>query len=132
MAKFGLNKKMIDEKNKLHEKLKTAHADLAEAVQKFNLDMEHIWSPVDSAANKYNAVIIEANEFQQTVAGDAQGAFDEKSEKWQESDSGVAAAELILAYEEELEEICIDRPDELEEPYSEAAEAFDSKPNTID
>lgn len=47
-----------------------------------------ILSPVDEAVSKYNDALTEAEELASEIALEAQDNYDDKSEKWQESDAG--------------------------------------------
>lgn len=53
----------------------------------------------------YNTILAEANTFMDEVKERLQGDFDDKSEKWQEGDAGVAASEMIADWEAEFDEV---------------------------
>jgi len=128
VGKIGLNKAMIVSKADLVTRLRKAHENVSKYVSICNQAMDEHFTNVEEAVNEYNAIVSEANEFQQTVAGDAQSEFDEKTEKWQEGEVGQSVSEFISLWEEELEELTIDRPDDLEDPGTDAIDAFLEKP----
>lgn len=74
---------------------------------------------VDAAAlealvNKYARATEELNEWLQNVLDEWQGAFDEKSDKWRDSDAGSAAQERIDLIQSWIDELEITvNPDDL-------------------
>ena len=89
------------------------------AVQKFNIETQLRFEPVVAAITEYN---ITANELRETVENIVEGwrdEWDEKSERWQQSDRGLAVSDWIGewdAFAGELEEQEIDEPENLALP----------------
>lgn len=78
--------------------------------------IEALWEPLTELIDKingeidaYNEIITEANGVVEDIASEAESAYDEKSEKWQEGDRGQAVyewfSELQNAQMEEVEQI---------------------------
>ncbi len=82
--------KLYAEKDKVEALL----ADYNEAVIALNM-----------ATSDFNAVVMEANEFRQAVVDSQQEYFDNRSEKWQESDAADEYQSWIDSWNQELEEI---------------------------
>lgn len=88
MSAFKLSKAQIKQHVELHEELAAAE------------------SALESAIEAYNAVLAEAREHCQEIAETAQSEWDEKSERWQESDKGVEAQAWITEWADaDLEEV---------------------------
>jgi outer membrane murein-binding lipoprotein Lpp len=110
-------------------KLRDTHSDLTSSVQDYNAQVAELYGAVEVAQDAYNSAVEEANEFVQGIVSDIENYVDERSDKWKESDAG----QVLFAWLEEwqsvdLEESCLDMPDELDEPDEGGVDAFDALP----
>jgi hypothetical protein len=109
---FKLSKQDIQRRSSYVEDLEKAWGELGHAIGTYNEAVAKLREPVDQAAAKYNEVLGEAKAFVEDIASQADSDFDEKSEKWQESDKGEAAGEYRDAWQNiELDELTLDWPD---------------------
>lgn len=85
------------------------------AIGAYNAAMEEAWTAVDEALGAYNETLSEARELRGDIVDQIQNHIDDKSEKWQDSDKGQAYESWRQQWEQiDLEEVEIDKPDELE------------------
>ncbi len=86
--------------------------------------------PVNEAIRAYNLTLLKAEAFATALAEDFRSAFDDKSERWQESDAGQEASSFVEEWEgfqgSALPEIAILEPELEEKPCH--ADALDSLP----
>lgn len=71
---------------------------------------------VEDALARYNLALAEADVFRSEIADQFQNEYDDKSEKWQESDAGSAASDLIDEWSNvdfEMVEFQLDHPERL-------------------
>lgn len=107
-------------REELAEKLEAAgqevNARFAELL-KLLTDAEH---DVNKAIRDYNKILLEAEAFVEGVAEEMRDSFDDKSERWQDSDKGQSAAAFVEEWEQfeasELREVAILMPELEEEP----------------
>ena len=66
--------------------------------------------------NEYNNVLDRASEMLDDWHSEADGYYDERSEKWQEGDSGVMYEEWKESFNVDVEHIYVEPPDELDIP----------------
>jgi oligoendopeptidase F len=70
-----------------------------------------------SAHDECQEAIVKVREWVENIASDRRDKFDEKSEKWLESEAGDAASEWLEAWESfEIEDIELEIPSEIELP----------------
>jgi len=140
----GLNKKEIEDRDRMLDELREARdavkvaaedADaeiqksfevLRAAVDAHNEAVEAAFAPVKEAVDAYNETLDAIRSFYADQESDAQSTFDERSEKWQESDKGQAfqawieslgAASVLDDLEvPTFDPIEIDDPPEIEVP----------------
>jgi hypothetical protein len=62
--------------------------------------VQHITNDVNEAIRAYNIALVKARVFSEGIAESFRDVFDDKSERWQESDSGQAADSFISEWEE--------------------------------
>lgn len=122
--------KVRDELTDQHEKLMVNIAEtnekIQDAVNDANEKIKEIWSDAESQISAYNEAVQAFNTFAQEVASDLQSDFDDKSDKWQESEKGESAQELINTWEEiQISEYEADGPDELEADELDELETLD-------
>lgn len=109
---FKLSKQDTQRKAGYVEDLEKAWGELGQAIATYNAEAEKLRAPVEAAVTRYNEVLGEARGFVEDVASQADSDFDEKSEKWQESDKGEAASEYRDAWQNiELDDLTLDWPD---------------------
>ena len=108
-----LSKEQLTARDTLCEALRTSHAALTEALEAFNNVMDQAWPGAEEALADYNHLVAQANAWLGEIAGEMQEYMDERSEKWQESERGQAYDGWRQEFEDELEEIELERPKEL-------------------
>jgi hypothetical protein len=105
---FSLSKAQVAKLEGLKEQLDQGFNYL----QRICLEREQAISKADAevarAADAYNSMLREAEAFAQDIAETARDAFDEKSERWQESSRGQAA----LSFTEEWENVNLEEVDD--------------------
>jgi hypothetical protein len=111
---FKLSKAEIQRRDGYVEDLEKAWSEIEQAVNTYNEGVANLRAPVEQAVAHYNEVMGEAKGFAEDVASQADGEWDERSEKWQEGEKGEAAAEYRDAWQTiEFEEIELEWPEEL-------------------
>jgi hypothetical protein len=108
--------------------LRIKASGLAIAITDYNETMATVAPALRGALDSYNEAIEAARNFVNGIAEPAREEYDNKSEKWQESEKGVEAGRWISEWEEiNLEDADIDLPEPLEEidPLELAAEMED-------
>jgi chromosome segregation ATPase len=111
-----LSKAQAERKRQLTKKIEELAGELVQIAERANevLDVEK--AKVETALNKLNEVIAEANELRQEVHDDVQSFIDEKSEKWLFSERGQDCVHFAEEWEDELPEVSMVMPQEFEEP----------------
>ncbi len=113
--------------------LQELHGKLVDAIAVYNAALAVARGELMLAYNAYNSTVNEAKGFADDIASVNQEIYDERSEKWQESEKGEAAKEWIDEWEsaelEEFEDPFADE-EELEAPdcVSEKLEALNVEP----
>lgn len=83
-------------------------------------ELAELTAPVNEAISAYNLLLLEAAAFAEAIGEDCRAAFDEKSERWQESDRGQEAESFISEWEgfdaDALREVAIIEPELEEKP----------------
>lgn len=101
MAGFALTKKQIEERLDLIGKLAAQKAKVEDAVSTVNEMFDSaVANTLIPEIDKYNALLTEVKAFTESVSEEARNKYDEKSEKWQESEAGQAAYEFISSWEQ--------------------------------
>jgi hypothetical protein len=88
---------------------------VTEAQEALQNTVEEAKAAIQKAASHYDDVTARANEFTDDVGSRLRGEFDDKSEKWQEGDKGIAANEMIEQWENVEFEPADDDSGEIEE-----------------
>jgi exonuclease VII small subunit len=110
-----LTKAQLKQRDELTSKLDLGHSDLDEAIAIFNDAMRTAFEILQTELEKYNDVLEEAREFRDDIVSVFDDFISNKSEKWQESDKGQAAASLKDAWENlTLDQIDVDEPETLD------------------
>jgi DNA repair exonuclease SbcCD ATPase subunit len=108
-----ISKDQIKRRDELQGKLQSLMADLETACEAYNEALREKWSAIDDALGAYNEAIGEVNEWQQEIASDIQSYMDDRSEKWLESDKAQEYESWREEFEDEIEEVKLEQPEEL-------------------
>lgn len=112
-----LSKEQLKERERLLGALSDEGGNLEAAIIDFNATMEKMQAKVESQLEKYNEVLADVRSLAEEVASDALGYFEDRSEKWQESDTGRAYIEWYEQWQNaELDDEEIEFPQPLEVP----------------
>jgi len=97
----------------LEVRRKAALAAIEKATDDANEQISKAFGPVEAAIVKYNEIVSEFNEgLRDEIQADLADHIADKSDKWQESERGVAVIEMEQQWAEEFAEISV--PDEPE------------------
>lgn len=111
---FKLTKADMKLRDEILEKLSAQKGKLDAAIAKFNDMVAIAHADVKACVEGYNEVLSEAREFAADTATQASDDYDAKSERWQESAKGQAAAEFKSAWEDVgLAYVKVDAPERL-------------------
>lgn len=128
-----MDKVAVQKKQEVCTKLQEAFDNLQEGVEAFNDIVNAAWSNLQlGPLNAYNEAISNANEWQSGIVEEIQEYIDSKSEKWQEGDKGQAFVSWKEQYEEELETVELEKPDEVTFDNDNPSELLDQKPEEPD
>lgn len=101
----------------LVDRLEAEQAKVEAAIAAFNSALAEHGKKVDEAVTAYNEVLGELSDLLSTTADDADSYFDEKSERWQESDRGQALVDWAQALRDApLDDLEVELPSDLEDP----------------
>jgi hypothetical protein len=112
----SLSKPQLRERDELDTKLTQRAQLLRDAVAAFNGAMAESFKDVEAARDAYNQVVVEANEWQSNIVSDMESYQADRSEKWQEGEEGQAYQSWMDAFGEELEELDLPLPEDMESP----------------
>ena len=94
--------------------------------------MEEAWEKVEEAVAEYNETLEPAREWVAGIMGDIDTYVSERSEKWQESDKAGEYEEWKSEFEGiSLEDVSLDKPDELEFDEEDHAELLEQLPEEV-
>jgi len=113
-----LSKAQIKERDDLSAKLSEAGDVLNAAITKYNEAIKAAYEDVEKAMSEFNTAVIEARDFVEQVHSDIENYYDDKSEKWQESERGQNYSSWRDAWSEaisELNEVEYSEPDSFDE-----------------
>ena len=103
---WRLTRDQMKERDRFIERLNKAYEEVERSVSDANESMHAILEKVNVDIQEYNAVAEEAKAFVQGLADTFRSDFDDKSERWQESDRGQEIVGWIETFEEaEIEEL---------------------------
>ena len=126
-TKIALTKALSTERDAITAKASAAHEALTAALDVYNGAVADAYAELKAARDAYNDTLAEVRELCEGVGSDLRGAFDERSEKWQESDKGSECDAFVRAWEDfSAEDFDIDEPDEVEGP-EDVAEAMNEQ-----
>ena len=106
-------------------KLREAQEALAPAIVAYNAALAEAHGRLLDSLEPYSEAISYVEEDVQSIAATLREEWDEKSEKWQESDRGIEASDAIDALESfSMDDLTVEQPDMIEEPedYAETLE----------
>ena len=128
---FKLSKRQLAERDALATSLREKAAALNAAIAAFNQAIEPISRPVVEARDAYNAILEKARALSIDVTEAANGEFDARSERWQQSDKGIQVRSWIELWELNLDDVDLDMPEPLTEidPDERALEIEGAPPN---
>lgn len=110
-----------NKKTALTDRASKAHNYLTDAIQTYNGALSEAYGDLKIALDKYEDERAALETEIANLANDLRERFDAKSEKWQESEVGQAAATFVETWEESasaLETFEVDEPTEIDEPES--------------
>lgn len=129
---FKLTKAEKTQKAELATKLEEAKDKLLAEIASYNEKLAELGEPVQAAVEAYNDAVQAAKNFADDIASSRQDEFDEKSERWQESDNGCNAQEFINAWEGvDDSEAEVELPEEIAEPDLDVSEEFSELPDEV-
>lgn len=113
-----LTQAQIKQKNDLLDKLRRKKVILAEAVDLYNSELQDASGKLKDVVDEYNEALVAMTNFINECAEEISSYYEEKSEKWQEGDTGAAYAEWMEAWANgsEFEEYRFEEPCEADEP----------------
>ncbi len=111
-----LNKQQQLEVDAAIESCQQARGQLESAIQSFNDKLEEERGAVEERLGTYNEKLAELKGIYEAAGEEARNYYDERSERWQDSDVGIAYSEWADTLEspDELDDLEIDFPDPLE------------------
>lgn len=113
-------------KNDVSQRIADFNTKIQELIDEFNSEISQI-------VQSYNDVASEANAFVEEVKNAQQEYYDERSEKWQESDRGSEYQDWMNEWDIEIEEVEVEEAhfDEIDEPDIDL-EVFEALPTSVD
>lgn len=126
---FKLTKFEHEVRDELISKLNEKRLALIGAVVNFNDEMAVQKATLKDAEAAYNSALNETQQFIDEIASRAEDEISEKSDKWQESDNGQAAASWQSEWADassEFEPIDLDYPEEFEPEIEEHGDILDN------
>lgn len=112
---FKLTKVQDKELDALLDELNEKRGELGAAITAFNDLIREERSKIEDALSAYNDALVGVEQFRDEFVNEMRDAWNDKSERWQEGDSGEAANDFITVWEEvDLSEVSLDIPDEIE------------------
>jgi len=97
----------------LKKEIGTLYTDIEVAVNDYNEKEAELRSPIETAVNAYNEKLKEFRSFAEEVSAEQRNEFDDKSESWQNGDTGKEIDEWINSWENaDLEDVAIKFPEE--------------------
>ena len=95
----------------LTKKQQKQQAELVEELREKEQAVNDAFDELDSAVAEYNTTAADVSEFVNEVHGDMESHYNDRSEKWQEGEAGVAYYEWMSAWDGAApEEIEVERP----------------------
>lgn len=115
---FKLTKNEATTRDDFVARFEMASAELDQVRETTNEAIEALLGPLNEKITAYNVILAEAKEYAEEIAARFQTEFDDKSEKWQESEKGVAVSEMIESWTnldfEEVDDVAIDQIEDFD------------------
>jgi hypothetical protein len=112
---FKLSKEELRIRTQLIDDLNLAAVRIEEAVNSYNLNVDHLRTPVELAVTKYNELVSKARELCSSVANQAELDIGDKDEDWLDTDRGQSVQSWQESWDSiELDDVDYQWPDELE------------------
>lgn len=110
---FKLSREQQTELSGMKATLDTAYAEIESAVNAYNEAESELRKPIEAAVSDYNTRLADLRIFVENVSKEQREEYDDKSESWQEGDTGQIVDEWISSWENaDLEDATIQFPDE--------------------
>lgn len=119
-----LTSAQLAERTRITDVLIEAYDELDKAVEAYNSAMEELQAPVNTALEALNGALSDARALRDEIVSDADEYIENRSEKWQESETG----QEVRAYKEQWEYAELD---DKEIEFPEAIQMPDLDPETI-
>jgi hypothetical protein len=131
---FKVTREQLAKRDALAAELRQKAETLNAAIAAFNKSVEPLSRAVAEAEADYNETLEVARTLTGNVTEVAQGEFEAKSERWQESEKGIEVRTWIEQWEMSLDDIELDLPEPLEEidPEEHAGELEDAAARPIE
>ena len=126
-----LDKVILAQRDEIAGRLRDRFTDLESAVEEFNTQMDEAWAKLETAIGSYNEVVGDANSWKTDVAGQIQEYIDGKSEKWQEGEAAQRYEAWKSPFDEQIDAVELEKPDNLESDVEDAAEALEQLPEEL-
>jgi hypothetical protein len=102
---FKLSREQLAARNALATVLRGKAETLNITIAAFNRAVEPLSRAVGEALNDYNGILETARTLAGSISETAQGEFDAKSERWQDSEKGIQVRTWIEQWEMSLDDI---------------------------
>ena len=112
---FKLSKQQLAERDALAADIREKTKALNAAIAAFNQAIEPLSRAVVEAQDDYNAILEKARALASGVTEAAHDEFDARSERWQESNTGIKVRNWIERWEVSLDDVDLEVPEPLAE-----------------
>lgn len=127
---FSLSKAEQVKRTELVEQLRTAKGKLEDAVAVYNDGLTKLRDELRSKAEEYNTTLVEVRGWTEDIFSQADSDYDDKSDKWRDSDAGEAAQQWKSEWENlGLDEIELELADDISlEDFYDHADILEAAP----
>jgi cell division GTPase FtsZ len=131
---FKLSKSEIARRDQYIEKLREMRGKVEDQVAIFNEAVTELRTPLDEALTEYAELFEEVRGWAEDIGSEAQAAIDDKSERWQDGDTGQAAQAWATKWSEwEPETLEITWPEDLSiDDIEDAADSIGELPEELE
>jgi cell division septum initiation protein DivIVA len=112
---FKLSRQQLAERDALAADIREKTKALNAAIAAFNQAIEPLSRAVVEAQDDYNAILEKARALASGVTEAAHDEFDARTERWQESNTGIKVRNWIEQWEVTLDDVDLDVPEPLAE-----------------
>lgn len=110
---FQLKKAEIKQRDAIIAQLEQCSSETADAIDEFNAQLAVLWMTLTPKISAHNKALAAAETFRQAVVTRLSDEFEEKSDKWHESEAGEAVERMLDAWREPVYGLEVERPEEL-------------------